>query len=595
MSFSLLSKKERQAIKEIWPLLGISLFSLWWPVFLGTLALGASIGLAAVSAWLIARASQMPPVMYLTVAVTSVRALGISKALFRYIERLVSHRIALKGVVNLRANLYEKLSGLRSDRVAGLHKGQLLGRATADVDALGDLIVRVLQPIMVAFVTAVLTCGALAFLYWPAALILLATLLFSIFGSLVLSARSNRKAVTATLLGEEKIASLTSNLLIDQAQVRALGQEEAIWAQISEVEGIHKNAINQAAKTSALGATIDNLGLALAILGCVLAGGYGVTSGTLSFVGYAVVVLTPLAAFEGTAQLPMAAAALVRSGGSAVRILELIEGPAEPESKTPLALDQTELIASDLSAAWIPGKPIFNNLSLELKPGKKIAIVGPSGIGKTTLLLCLAGMLPAEDGQLSLGGVDPWLLTDSERAKLLTLTPEDAHIFQTSVFENLRVANRDLSEEDAEKLLRQVHLGSWLDSAPAGLSTELTQGATNISGGERRRILLARALASPAPLLLLDEPAEHLDPTTADSIMRDLFSLSDRGILVVSHRLSALEDADEVIVIDKPEAGLSHAGSRDSIPATIVFRGSFEAALSDPFVSSVLEKEETHV
>jgi len=219
---------------------------------------------------------------------------------------------------------------------------------------------------------------------------------------------------------------------------------------------------------------------------------------------------------------------------------------------------------------------VAEGIDLDLAPGDRLAITGPSGVGKTTLLATLAGLLEPKGGELTLDGTAPWAAQRSDVARRITLTAEDAHVFATTVLENLRVANGTLSSQDARALLRRAGLGDWLTGLPQGLDTLLSSDATTLSGGERRRLLLARALAAPAPLMLLDEPGEHLEAATADRLVADLLQAGNgaedteeaeetaRGVLLVTHRLSALESADEVLVLGIPEPGE---------PATIVRRG----------------------
>ena len=213
-------------------------------------------------------------------------------------------------------------------------------------------------------------------------------------------------------------------------------------------------------------------------------------------------------------------------------------------------------------------------MNLDLSPGKVVAIVGPSGIGKSTLLYTLAGMLEPKGGQADLNGVELWGGDRDEVTRNVSLTTEDAHVFATTVYENLRVARGDLTRDESKVLLGQVGLSDWLGSLPNGLDTLLGVGATSISGGERRRLLLARALASPARLLLLDEPGEHLDAQTADSVLKSLFEGggNNRGLMVVTHRLTGLEDADQVIV-------LRPTPSRDA-PATVGASGTHAELLT---------------
>ena len=558
-------------------------------VLLGVLALGSAVALAAVSAWLIARASQMPPVLQLSIATVAVRAFGIGRGVFRYAERLTSHDLALRGMAQLRETLYARLSAGRTESLVGLRRGDLLARVGADVDAVGDVVVRGLLPAGVAGVLGLGTVLAMgAFL--PAAGISLAVcLLVAGVVAPVLAARAARRSEALAAQSRADMTATALSILDDPGQLAVSGRLAEHLDALREADRRLAAATDTGARPAAISAALGTLAVGAAVVAALLLGIPAVGRGALTPVELAVVVLTPLAAFEATSLLPAAAVQVLRSRLAAERVIALLDAvdPGQPSNATATpaagatdvtgqaATGQTTtgqttptterggLVARDLACGW-PGRPsVVTALDLDVRPGRSIAIVGPSGTGKTTLLLTLAGLLPAHAGSLLADGVAIASRSSEDVARSVVLTAEDAHVFETTVLENLRVANGATTPDEARAALRRAGLGDWLDALPDGVETLLGPDALNVSGGERRRLLLARALVSPAEVLLVDEPAEHLDAETADALVRDLLGGSfrggptdgaastgtARGVVVVTHRLTPLDAADEVIVL----------------------------------------------
>lgn len=555
--------EDAAAIRRIWPLLGVTPRRLAVAVAWGSLALGAAVGLAAVSAWLIARASQMPSVLDLTIAVVAVRALGIGRGLFRYLDRLSSHDVALRGSATLRERLYAALAGGRLDAVAGLRRGEVLRRWGSDVDDVGDLVVRGVVPALVAIVVslgAVAIVGALS----PASgLVLAGCLLLSGLAAPALAASSVRRAEldAAALRGRVAAQSLTA--LDGAAELTVSGRLEAVLTDLARSEGALRVARDRAARPAALAQGVTVAAMGIAVVAALVIGAGEVAAGTLTAVELAVVVLTPLAAFEGVGSLPAAAVHAVRAADAARRLTDLLDR-AEPDpisrARREVPAGAAALTAHDLTVGWPGREPLLRALDLELTPGRAIVVVGPNGSGKSTLLLTLAGMLRPAGGEVRLGGVSTSELNEDAAAAVVTLTSEDAHVFDTTLLENLRVARGDVTEDEARDALVEAGLGRFLEQLPDGLGTIMGEAGSRISGGERRRLLVARALLSRAPLLLLDEPDEHLDPPTAQRLLRDVLALrqTGRGVLVVTHRRGdALAGVDTIDLgrVPQPTAG----------------------------------------
>lgn len=581
-----LTRAERHALRRAVALTDLSPGRLAASVAAGSAALSSAVALAGVSAWLIARASQMPDVVALGVAPVAVRLFGVSRPLMRYCERLASHSTGLRGMNALRTHLYEILSRSRTDVVASLRRGDVLARVGADVDAVGDLVVRSLLPLAVAATVGVGTSVALALIHPAAGLIVAACLLLSGVAGPLVTIRSARRAELARQEQSTELSATVLTALESGSELNVSGRMAPVMAELGALERHLAASRDAAARPAALAAAIDTAAMGLAVLGNIVVGVPAVASGELAPVMLAVIVLVPLSAFEASAALGPASVQLITSAGAATRIIELVEraeasatGTPAPSALPPESPGGPRLEAHGLAVGWPDGPVVAAGIDLSLAPGDRLAVVGPSGIGKTTLLATLAGLIPPKAGSVSIDGAQPWGARRQDVAERLTLTAEDAHVFDTTVLENLRVSNGALDPDRARALLDGAGLGSWLASLPQGLDTRIGTDAATVSGGERRRLLLARALAAPAPLLLLDEPGEHLDAATADRLVADLLHAAaaqeepqeerhgraGRGVLLVTHRLSALAHAREVLVMGRTDP---------AAPATVLRRGS---------------------
>ena len=600
-SARLLPRDERQALRRAVRLLHLDRRRLLGAVLAGSAGLASAVALTACAAWLIARASQMPPVLTLSVAAVSVRLFGISRAVLRYVERLASHEVALQGMAALRANVYTTLADGRTDAVTALRRGDLLARTGADVDAVGDVVVRALVPVAVATVVGV---GSVVLVGWQhvgAGAVLATCLVLAGLVGPALSMRAARLSERAQLHARSDIAATAMTMVDGAGELTVSGRVGPLVVELRHTESVLARAKDAAARPAALAAGVDTLAMGAAVLGALVLGVPATVADAMAPVELAVIVLTPLAAFEGTALLGPAARQLVRSGGAALRIMRLLDSASDgdgdraasvgdfaarevehprPPLNPPLRSASPVLRARALSVGWPGGPVVASGIDLDVAPGRAIAVVGASGTGKSTLLLTLAGLLPTAAGTVSLAGLSLWGQPRPWVSGQVVLTAEDAHIFATTVLENLRVARGDLTADEATELLVRAELGPWLAALPEGLDTVLGSDATTISGGERRRLLLARALASRAPLLLLDEPGEHLDPAAADRLVVDLLRTAHaggdagrdvRGIVLVTHRLAALADADEVVLIGHRDLGGG---------ATVLARGSHALLLA---------------
>ena len=579
-----LNRSESVALRRCLSMLQVSRSGFALSLLLGVTALSAAIALGGTAAWLIARASQQPPVLYLTVAATSVRLFGVSRALARYLSRLASHKVALTGMDNLRNNLYDELAAAPGTKLSTLRRGDLMTRAGADVDEVGNVVVKTLLPALVAAIVGVGTVGVITIISPAAGVILALSLVVSGIIAPALIARSVRLAESQGADARTDIAATSLAILEGATELSMAGTLGRARHSLDRAEGELSAALARSSRLSAFARGLDVCAMGVAVIGALLIGIPQTTSGALAQVLLAVIVLVPLSSFEGVAELTPAAAQLVRSAQAATRICSLLdeEAPAQPHD---VPEGPTVIEARDLAIGWPSGPTLVTGISLTLRPGSSLAIVGPSGIGKTTLLATLTGIIPPKSGSALINGVPAWGADRDQLTARITMTAEDAHVFATTIYENLRVARASLTRDEASELLARAGLAQWVQSLPDGLDTVIGSGGTTVSGGERRRLLMARALAAPAPIMALDEASEHLDAATADRLMETLLTRSpDRATLVVTHRLSALDQADHVIVLAAPKPGQC---------ATIAARGTHDEVLQAlPTYRWALDQEE---
>ena len=384
-----------------------------------------------------------------------------------------------------------------------------------------------------------------------------------------------RLAETQGSAARTDIAATTLAVLEGATELSLAGTLPHARTGLDGAEAELADAIGRSAKLSALARGLDVCAMGAAVIGALLIGIPQTTSGALAQVLLAVIVLVPLSSFEGAAELAPAAAQLVRSAQAAERICALLSDQGEVRFHV-IPAGETVIEARDLAIGWPGGPTLATGISLTLRPGSSLAIVGASGIGKTTLLATLTGVIPPKSGQALINGVPAWGADRDQVAAHVTMTAEDAHIFATTIFENLRVARASLTRDEASALLARAGLDEWIATLPEGIDTTIGSGGTTVSGGERRRLLMARALAAPAPIMAIDEASEHLDAATADRLMDTLLAPSPtHATLVVTHRLSALDQADHVLVLAAPEPGAcarvaargTHADVLDALPA----------------------------
>ncbi len=496
---------------------------------LAVFATGCAVALMGVSGWLLSRAAEHPPVMYLTAAAVGVRFFGIGRGVGRYFERLVGHDLALRMQSALRLATYDSMS---RTTLLGRRHGDLLVRITADVEAIVDVVVRVVLPF---FSATVVIGGASMILSIFSPLFALVLLGTSVFAGIVvpwLAQRWSRAADLRAVPARGELGDRVRELARSAPDLVAYGRADAAIAELAAVDAELRATEARGAWTRGIASGVQLLATGLAVAAALLIGGPAVASGQLWRPNLAILALVPLAMHEVFADFSKAAQTLTRARAALGRVLDVLNADpvgAGDRVQTDEGLDDG-LTVRDAVIGWPDASPILSGVDLQVDRGEAVAVIGPSGLGKTTLAATIMGLIPAVDGALEVPGRVGYLA-------------QDAHIFATTLLENVKIGNKDATDEQVTQAMARA--GLHLD--PARIVGE--EGAT-LSGGEAQRVALARVLvAGERPgLVILDEPTEHLDRETAEALLDDLFaSLGDTALLVITHDEDLMARCDRVV------------------------------------------------
>jgi len=500
-------------------------------VLLSVGATGASIALTGTSAWLLSRAAEHPGPSALLVAGTAVRTFGTIRGPLRYTERLLGHDVALRMQSALRLSTYDKLA---QTTLLGTRRGDLLLRVTADVEAIMDVIVRVALPFCSATVVLLGTSIILSFFNPASAAGLLACSLVAGLLFPWLAQRWSQRADEATAPARGALADQTARMAEAALDLVTYDAAERELTTLTRLDATLRRAEARSAWTQGVAAGGQTIVMGVAVAAALIFGGQAVVRGDLLGRDLAVLCLTPLALHEAFGDLTKAAQTLTRARAGLARVVELLTRPsvgvgdrvvADADSSEtvaealPATGEGTVLVLDDLAIGWPDNPPVYTGIDLVLTHGERVAVTGPSGIGKTTLAATIMGLIPPAGGSLHA----------SPRIGYLA---QDAHIFGTTVAENVRLGNPHADD---------ARVGAALARAGAphlALDRLIGEGGAALSGGEARRVALARLLVTDVrpDLVILDEPTEHLDQETATALLDDLWAvLGDTALVAITH------------------------------------------------------------
>ncbi|MBK7319071.1 MAG: thiol reductant ABC exporter subunit CydC [Anaerolineales bacterium] len=509
-------------------------------VLIGSITIGSSIALMGTSAWLISTAAIATSVADLGVSVVGTRLFGITRGIFRYLERLVSHDVTFRLLSRLRVWFYEKLEPLAPARLMEFRAGDLLARIIGDVETLENFYVRVVSPPLTAAIVGIFTSIFLASFYPILAPVFL---IFFLSLGIVLPAIAqitSRKSAEQTITLRGDLHTRLVDGIQGMADLLAYGHADERLKQIASNGLDYGNAQRRMARVTGIHAGLStlltNLGMWTVLFLCIPQ----VTNGNLAGPMLASLTLLTFASFEAVTPLPLAAQMWNSSREAARRLFEVVDTEPAVSDKGQGTRDKKEQLVTDHSL-----------LVNDLQPSTSLAIVGPSGAGKSTLANLLLRFWDYSSGEITLSGESLKEQNQDQVRERIGLVSQNTYFFNTSIFENLRFARRKVTKEEVEAACKSAQIHDFILSLPKGYDTMIGEQGLRLSGGERQRLAIARVLIKDAPILILDEPTANLDPLTEQQVLETLFNVMKRKTsLLITHRLVGLENMDEIIVMN---------------------------------------------
>jgi ATP-binding cassette subfamily C protein CydC len=539
----------------------------WWmalAVLLGSLTIGSSIGLMATSAYIIASAALHPSIADLAVPIVGVRFFGIARGVFRYLERYISHYVNFSLLARLRVWFYSAVEPLAPARLMHYRSGDLLTRIVGDIETLQNFYVRIIAPPMIALTIAVVM-GAFLSEFSPALALVVLAFMFAVgvvvpVGVQHISQPTNRQTV--------QLRAELNTQLVDGIQgiadLLAFGGEQAHAVRVKTLSRELVRLQGRMASLTGLHNAAGNLLTHLAMWTVLVIAIPMVASARLDGVYLPVIALAVLASFEGVLALPLAFQYLESNLQSARRLFEIVDVP-KVDNRRPQATDRREIAAvsgrrsavvvEDLTFRYAPDEPLaLEHVSFDLREGESLALVGPSGAGKTTLVNLLLRFWDYAEGRIVVGGRDLREYDPDAARRLFGVVSQPTHLFNASIRENLMLARPQAIEAEMIHAAQQAQMHDFIRALPQGYDTLIGEQGLRLSGGERQRLAIARALlaARDAPIILLDEPTANLDPVTEHQVLRAIRGLTDvtrRATLIITHRLVGLEGMGEIVVL----------------------------------------------
>lgn len=520
------------------------------------LTVGSGIGLMMTSSFIIASAAIQTPIYQLQVAIVGVRFFGISRGVFRYLERYISHEVTLKLLAKFRVWFFKSLEPLIPSKKKDLTSGDLLSRAIEDIESLEHIFVRVISPPFVFVAVSILMFTLLNLFNIKYALIFLFSFVISAIGIPTLTYFLSNKLGGKIIKLKSQLKAIAVDSVQGLSELIVYGQIQK-WKNIfNEIEDELLSLERKMNLIQSLHEVLTGFAMNITVSIMLYAAIPDVSNKLLNGVYLSVITIGIMASFEIVFQIPLAFQYLTKSVEAAKRLLEITDTAQEEKYHTDYSKNEIQqfknfdLKINNISFSYIENKKILDKISFEVKEREKIAIVGASGSGKSTLVNIICKLWNYDDGEILIGDVNYKNISSIKLREIISVVPQNVHLFTGTILENLLIANENASDDEINEALKKSELYEFVVSLPDKLNTYIGELGKKLSGGEIKRLGIARALLRNTPIIIFDEVTSHLDEETENKILNNLDKLSaEKTILFITHKTSKLNYFDKVIKI----------------------------------------------
>lgn len=518
---------------------------------LGFITVGSGIGLMMTSSYLIAKATMQTPIYQLQVAIVGVRFFGISRGIFRYLERYISHNVTFKLLAKFRVWFFKSLIPIVPSKTIDFSSGDLLSRSIEDIESIEHVFVRVISPPFIFVATSLLMFGLLNIFSLTYSLIFIFMFFTSAIGIPLLTfLLSNKTSKTITTL-KSNLKEFSIDNLQGISELIFYNQKDK-W--INDFDVLNNKLIKAQSRMNniqSLHESLTGLMMNLTVIIMLFAAIPDVTSGILEGVYLSVISIGIMASFEAVAQIPQAFQYLGKSTEAGKRLFEI----TETTNQSPYQNTVTEfssdynLRLDNISFSYNNKTNALSNISFSVNPGEKVAIVGASGAGKSTLVNILTKLWDYNSGDIFLGSLNYKNISDDRIRNIISVVPQKVHLFTGTIKENLLVAKPDATDEELMLTLSEVNLNTFVNDLPEKLNANIGELGKKLSGGESKRLTIARALLKDSQIIIFDEINSHVDNLTEKKILETISKIkTDKSILFITHRIVQMEIFDKIIV-----------------------------------------------